>query len=302
MLATDPLILEHHPDFLASDVEFEEVEKILTEKGLSQRIDELVIGGDRRAALRRFIWQAKQKEKEANIGTNTLDFIQHCFDLRDQHRANTCLNDTENEEFRNFVDAWREKVPYYSLPGVTKDGYPVFYTRWGQADMDWVEQQWKERPEIMKRNQIRLLEYKTQVQCKQETLRQGKTVDRIVFGHDLTNCGTRHLLFFKDFLGSMANVIRVMYPECMGRTCIFNAPWYLVTAGKVLKYFIHPMAQNKILIDSGKPEWLHGQLQPDEIPPFAGGTCKSEFVEPKLINGGLESTYKPSVDGTPAGA
>jgi len=277
MLRTDELINEFYPEFIPADDACYKLEEALKENGLVDKIHNCHATDDRISYLRRILWKAYQADEIVSDEAipRAVTLIENALKVREEWSMDTLVN-SNDAEFNAFFEEYRKRAPHITY-GTTHEGQPIHYTRYGLFDLEWLEAHWETHETFMKKSELRILEYMTKHVSEKESEKRGKTVDRFVWVHDSTDVSLAHVSFFQTFLSPMAHVIRALYPEIICRVEIYNAPWWLVGSAEVLKLFLHPMSQKKVMINSEFPEWLPTVTAIADIPSFAGGECTAEY-------------------------
>eukprot|EP00397_Hematodinium_sp_SG-2012_P011854 GEMP01012003.1.p1 GENE.GEMP01012003.1~~GEMP01012003.1.p1 ORF type:complete len:339 (+),score=58.03 GEMP01012003.1:87-1103(+) len=297
MLAQDKLILATYKDYLGTEKEIDEVDVLVRANIPEADFSEIVISGDRRATLARFLWQTKQVSKTDRVPQRALETVQSCIATRQKHQMNELLR-PKDPVLREFFKKYRE-VARYSFHSSTIEGYPIKFTQWGFSDLEFLEKAWKDSPDLIQKAEMRLWEYMTQVFMPAESRRQGRTVDRAVIAHDLTKVNVRHIYMMKCFLGKVSGIFRQVYPETIAKTIIYHAPWWISGPVSAIRLFMHPMARIKLLVEAGNSANLRDSVPADELPTFAGGTCSCTHCSSSTaFLGGLEKDFAEEEENT----
>lgn len=281
MLASDPLVLKHFPQYLPSEDEIAATAALLDLRpALKEAFEAYVcIGGDSTASLRRFCWQAKQNNLK---GSACAEFALKLLEKCTAHRLNIKLNTVleaptfSSEYWRSFMNI----VPQTYL-GVGKRGQPIVLVRLGQINPAAMDRLLKDGESYAAGGVnaailafLRCEEFLLRRQVNVESARRGHLTDRIILVLDLWGLGMSHWRVMKDFLLAAIHQTVLLYPETLDKLLVVNAAWAMSSMiWPVFKQFIHPVTQVKVkILDSGSSK--AGMLQEVDdsvLPAFLGG-------------------------------
>ncbi|CAK0814177.1 unnamed protein product [Prorocentrum cordatum] len=124
---------------------------------------------------------------------------------------------------------------------------------------------------------LRSFEYLTKVVMADETLRQGRVVDRVLFVSDFGGLQLSQLdASFHEYCKSMAKEMITLFPETLHCTIVANVPWIIAwNVWPLLRRLLHPVTQAKLLFlhSAGLRQKLLELVEPDQLPPYLGGSC-----------------------------
>lgn len=283
MLARDPLVLKEFPHFLPAAEEIALAEELLGEQGELKRVfdEDICIGNDSIASLRRFCWQAREEKLQGKeCAVRAVALIGECAALRSQLSLDSII---EAPPFGgSFWKLFLQTVPV-SMHGNARGGQPMVAVRVGQIDVQAMEVLWSqgEAASVGDLNGtvlafIRLIEILTRRWMASETSSRGETVDRALFVYDFAGFTNGHLRWLKDLLGTASKKTVALYPETVHRTIAVNVSWAISRlVWPIARTLLPPVSQKKILVlDSGSSrEGLLREVEEHILPDFLGGSC-----------------------------
>ncbi|CAJ1379150.1 unnamed protein product [Effrenium voratum] len=282
MLATDPLIHEHFPQYLPSEDELAiTVQMVATKPELDKQLKEIIaVDADVTATLRRFCWQAKQDDlKGAACAQEAVKLLEQCVQKRQQLGLDSILGSSPGfpeEYWESFI----KTVPQ-TYHGLGRRGQPVMLIRFGGIDPARFRDFLAAGKEYSRGDVnaavlcfLRCEECLFQRTVPQESRRIGHLTDRVLLMVDLWGMGLGHISFARDFLAVAVKQTVLLYPETLDRVLVLNAAWsFARLLWPILKQLLHPVTQRKVeIVDaSGTREKLLEHLEPDKIPSCFGG-------------------------------
>jgi len=308
MLRDDPIVLQY-PDFLPTEDEVDLAWNILQEPAceakLSALTQHIAIGGDARATLRRFCWQAREEHKLGeDCAKGAIEWLERCMASRQKLGIDSILG--AGPFTAAFHDLYFRTIPL-SFHGVDKLGHPVHIVRYGLVDVKALQELWEAGQQLQESADLpvngavlfhlRAMEYAMRVLMGRESERQGRVVDRMLVIMDMGGIGMRHVdPLLRNFLKPVSGESLSLYPETLHATIIANAPWLVARAAWPLaKKFVHPVTQAKITV-LGAGQALTNKLlefiDVSNIPPYFGGHCECVECSNGHLSGGSLRTWE----------
>ncbi|CAK9074665.1 unnamed protein product [Durusdinium trenchii] len=266
MLANDPLVREHFPQYLPSEDELSATAQLVAEMPSNEmQLKEFVaIHADVKATLRRFCWQAKQDGLTgAACAQEAVKLLNLCLERRAKYWA-------------SFIDV----VPQ-TYHGLGPRGQPIVLIRTGGIDPAAFNklQSTGQEHAVADVNAavlcfLRCEECLFRKTVPEESESVGHLADRIILIIDLWGMGLGHIRFARDFLAVAVRQTVILYPETLDRVLVVNAAWsFARLLWPILKQLLHPVTQRKVeIVDASRTrEKLLEHLDANSIPFQLGG-------------------------------
>lgn len=302
MLATDPIISKF-PELLPTKEEVARTRQLLQQAQYADIFqalcDTVTIGRDIDASLGRMCWQAHEDGKFGDDCPQTaVHFIETCLEARvrlgmDSILASTCFTPA-------FRSLYFSTCPF-TFHGVDRQGHPIFIIRY-RGDVQSFQRLWALGRAIQEVNDfsqnavvvfhLRGMEYLTKIAMAFESVRQGRTVDRVLTIMDLGTLSMRHIdAPLKAFYASVARESIKLFPEVMHATVIVNVPWIFERAlWPLARRFLSPVTQEKFVFASAGniKNALLDRVSSGTLPSYFGGSCRcAECVSGDLHGGSM---------------
>jgi len=166
---------------------------------------------------------------------------------------------------QDVLDAWPS-----GLHGFGKLGHPVYIERVGMIDVLSLLSRGLDITKIMPVH-IQVMESLVALTDKM-TAERGKLLYKRIVILDLKGFGMKHIT--KPFYGPLKGLIDVdqyFYPETLYRLIVVNAPFLVQALWAIMKPWLDPITQSKIVWGNDK---LEKYIDKTDIPRFLNGTCK----------------------------
>eukprot|EP00928_Gymnodinium_smaydae_P006398 TRINITY_DN12259_c0_g1_i3.p1 TRINITY_DN12259_c0_g1~~TRINITY_DN12259_c0_g1_i3.p1 ORF type:complete len:337 (-),score=35.12 TRINITY_DN12259_c0_g1_i3:29-1039(-) len=207
MLSSDPILSVHCREHLPTDDEVRKTSLLLASRpSLQEAFERTVrIANDTYATLERWIFVTKvEGHCGDDVAIQTVEALEKCLEARRRLSMDSILRHPPFDH--TFLQLFTKVLPL-GFHGVTRDGNPVVIIRYGAVDTTRLSDLWQrgQAQAIDGANAFTMCfircvpEYVTRVLMFDESLRQGRTVDRIVAVIDVGGVGRNHWL--PPFLG-----------------------------------------------------------------------------------------------------
>ncbi|CAD7951399.1 unnamed protein product [Amoebophrya sp. A25] len=315
MLRRDKLLIQAHPDFLATEEETLQLIQRCQSKGINilacafgtvpgvtDASGQLrFTGGDdiksttshplyplMFSTATRMLWQAKEETGKNYRIEDLLDrgewWVRECLRLREQYRLNDALFNTAFAEKQ--VSGFREHVGYAFLNAAARPRpYATLWTRFGYADF--AQLNTKMANEDMVRTWLRIWEYGAAVQMRKLSERHNQIVDRIIIVLDLANVGLSAVSWLRSFMKPITSATRHLFPEMIAHVLFLNMPWMLRAPTNALaKLLLNPATIHKFRFLANNDGLLEF-FDKKDIPVYLGGENESPEATPCPVTGRL---------------
>eukprot|EP00928_Gymnodinium_smaydae_P006397 TRINITY_DN12259_c0_g1_i2.p1 TRINITY_DN12259_c0_g1~~TRINITY_DN12259_c0_g1_i2.p1 ORF type:complete len:328 (-),score=33.74 TRINITY_DN12259_c0_g1_i2:103-1086(-) len=200
MLSSDPILSVHCREHLPTDDEVRKTSLLLASRpSLQEAFERTVrIANDTYATLERWIFVTKvEGHCGDDVAIQTVEALEKCLEARRRLSMDSILRHPPFDH--TFLQLFTKVLPL-GFHGVTRDGNPVVIIRYGAVDTTRLSDLWQrgQAQAIDGANAFTMCfircvpEYVTRVLMFDESLRQGRTVDRIVAVIDVGGVGRNH--------------------------------------------------------------------------------------------------------------
>lgn len=303
MLSSDVLLHEHCPELFPLTSEVLKTSVLLASRpALRSKFEDLLIGSDANAALARWVWVAKvEQNRDEKAADRAIELFEECLKRRDELHLDSLLR-TPPFDY-TFISRFAQVLPI-SFHGLSKDGNPVAIIKYGDADTAALDEMWAQGEELSVDgcNAFTLCfirsvpEYVTRVLMNEESIRQGRTVDRIHAIIDVNNVSMAHFNgCLRPFVQQYATNSRQVYPEIISRVFITRSPWIVSNvAWPVVQWFFNRLTVAKVqLLDvDNTVTVLPKYIDVETLPPFLGGTCTCLSCTSGVMDGGAMADWE----------
>eukprot|EP00928_Gymnodinium_smaydae_P006396 TRINITY_DN12259_c0_g1_i1.p1 TRINITY_DN12259_c0_g1~~TRINITY_DN12259_c0_g1_i1.p1 ORF type:complete len:412 (-),score=41.33 TRINITY_DN12259_c0_g1_i1:29-1264(-) len=305
MLSSDPILSVHCREHLPTDDEVRKTSLLLASRpSLQEAFERTVrIANDTYATLERWIFVTKvEGHCGDDVAIQTVEALEKCLEARRRLSMDSILRHPPFDH--TFLQLFTKVLPL-GFHGVTRDGNPVVIIRYGAVDTTRLSDLWQrgQAQAIDGANAFTMCfircvpEYVTRVLMFDESLRQGRTVDRIVAVIDVGGVGRNHWQnCFLRFVQQYVQFSGPIYPEIITRIYITTAPWIVSNVcWPVIKKFLTKVQGMKVsILDARQTAGTMPEVvRSDMLPPFLGGTCACrECARGALRDGGSMARWE----------
>ncbi|XP_040853303.1 motile sperm domain-containing protein 2 [Ochotona curzoniae] len=191
-----------------------------------------------------------------NVVEETLKMLDESF----QWRKEICVNDLTESS----IPRWLLEIGGIYLHGYDKEGNKLFWIR--------VKYHVKDQKTILDKK--KLIAFWLERYAKREN---GKPVT-VMF--DLSDTGLNSIDM--DFVRFIINCFKVYYPRYLSKIVIFDMPWIMNAAFKIVKTWLGPEAVSLLKFTS-KNE-VQDYVSVEYLPPHMGGTDPFKYSYPPLVD------------------